>query len=89
MAAAKPAVLGSGTIDSSPDRDNRGIDLPAEASELCRRAWLSNALSGARRNGDIQDGWLNIVQGLSAAMAISHLETYSGPGGWNDMVRNP
>ena len=48
-----------------------------------------DALLGARRNGDIQDGWLNIVQGLSAAMAIPHLETYSGPGGWNDMVRNP
>ena len=59
-----------------------------DASELCR-AWLSDARLGARRNGDIQDGWLNIVQGLSAAMAIPHLETYSGPGGWNDMVGFP
>ena len=50
-------------------------------------AWLSDAWLGARRNGDIQDGWLNIMQGLSAAMAIPHLETFSGPGGWNDMVR--
>jgi hypothetical protein len=35
-----------------------------------------------RVNGDIQDGWLNIVQGLNAAMAIPNLESYSGPGGW-------
>ena len=41
-----------------------------------------------RVNGDIQDGWLNIVQALNSAMAIPKLETYSGPGGWNDMVRS-
>ena len=36
-----------------------------------------------RVNGDIQNGFLNVVQGLSAAMSIPKLETYSGPGGWN------
>jgi alpha-galactosidase len=40
-----------------------------------------------RVNGDIQDGWLNIVQGLNAAMDIPELQSFSGPGGWNDMVR--
>ena len=36
-----------------------------------------------RVNGDIQDGWLNILQGLNGAMDINDLQSYSGPGGWN------
>ena len=38
-----------------------------------------------RVNGDIQNGWLNVVAGLSSALAIPKLATFSGPGGWNDM----
>jgi alpha-galactosidase len=38
-----------------------------------------------RVNGDIADGWLNIIQGLNGANAIPQLARYAGPGGWNDM----
>ena len=38
-----------------------------------------------RVNGDIADGWLNIIQGLNGANAIPQLARYASPGGWNDM----